>query len=84
MSGFPPEQNATLDPLEVAILRRLGLHGDTVHEAADHLGVSDRTVQYALHSARVKLQARTTPHAVAEAIRRGLLMLAMCAERLAG
>ena len=49
-------------------------HGVGEEGAADILGVSVRTVRETLLAARRRLQARDTTHAVAEALRRSLIV----------
>ncbi|MBT9386653.1 LuxR family transcriptional regulator [Pseudooceanicola sp. CBS1P-1] len=74
----------SLDPSDVArdyydlSLRErdvLGLTADgmQVQQIADNLGIADRTVAHHLGQARQKLFARTTSHAIAIALRAGLI-----------
>lgn len=48
-------------------------HGMTSRMAADALGIAVETVRENLKAARYRLRAKNTTHAVAEAIRRGLI-----------
>jgi DNA-binding CsgD family transcriptional regulator len=56
-----------LTPAETRVLRRLA-HGLTAPQAADALGVSYNTVKKQVRTARAKLRANTTTHAVAIAV----------------
>lgn len=63
---------APLSPRETASLRLLS-EGLSVEEIAARLGVGPPTVKTFLARAAKKLRARTREHAVAIAIRRGLI-----------
>ena len=62
--------------LSVAELRALACmsHGLGARGAADVLGVSEATVRAHLTQARRRLRAKDTTHAVAEALRRSLIV----------
>jgi DNA-binding CsgD family transcriptional regulator len=47
--------------------------GHPLHEVAAQVGYSERTIKNALHGAVVKLGARSRAHAVAIAVREGLI-----------
>jgi DNA-binding CsgD family transcriptional regulator len=61
-----------LSPMEILTLKYAS-RGLKAPEIADALGKSYQTVKTQLESARLKLNAKTTTQAVAEAIRRGLI-----------
>jgi len=67
-----PNRTCDLTPPEVMALR-LASHGLTAAMIADERGVSEQTVRTQLANARVKLAAKTTTHAVAVAMRHGLI-----------
>ncbi|WP_171182278.1 LuxR family transcriptional regulator [Ruegeria sp. HKCCD8929] len=62
----------TLSNREVEILQWVAA-GKTQHDIGDILSISHRTVEVHLRSSREKLNALTTPQAVARAIRTGLI-----------
>lgn len=61
-----------LTPRETQVLR-LVADGWTAQEIADQLGISDNTVRHYREGVLAKLGVQSQAHAVAEAIRRGLL-----------
>lgn len=61
-----------LDYYELSALRCLA-HGLTPRMAAEALGVTPDTVRSHLVTARIKLSAKNSTHAVAAAIRAGLI-----------
>lgn len=65
------------DPLPLTEAETLALttaaRGLRWRESAELLGVAPDTVRWALVRARQKLRAKNTTHAVAEALRRGLI-----------
>ena len=67
-----PTYTAPRDPQYVAVLRLLS-HGQDTKGAATALGISPRTVEGHLRRARAELSADTTVHAVAEALRQGII-----------
>jgi len=62
----------SLSPREIECLLHAA-KGGTSKEIARGLAISARTVEQYLLSARLKLGARTLPHAVAMAVSRGLV-----------
>lgn len=64
----------TLSPREVDALTYLGL-GYNRAQAADTLSISEHTLRVYIESARTKLKAQNTTHAVARALAQGLLIL---------
>ena len=70
----PPEAEAlpTLSPRESDALVQLAL-GKSRPQAADALGISEHTLRVYIESARLKLGARNTIHAVAKGVSLGLL-----------
>lgn len=66
------ERRFQLTPPELRVLTCLS-HGMTYAMTADALGVGRRTVISQRETAVLKLRAKTTTHAVAQAIRRGLI-----------
>lgn len=69
---LPPTQ--ALSPRETDVLTYLAL-GYSRAQAADHLRISEHTVRVYIESARVKLTAHNTTHAVARALILGLLVV---------
>lgn len=67
-----PTQPTQLTPRELELLARLAL-GDTIPEAAAATFMSPATAKAHTLRIRDRLQARNTTHAVAIAIRTGLL-----------
>ena len=61
-----------LSDTELRILTRLAC-GDTCEQISDHLYLSERTVKRKVQSAIAKMDANNRTHAVANAIRRGLI-----------
>lgn len=59
-------------PRYLVILQALA-RGRTITGAADELGISLNTARTHMHKARAELEAKTTPQAVAIAIRQGLI-----------
>jgi DNA-binding CsgD family transcriptional regulator len=75
INGYPsrPNQGTTpLRPHEARLLIALS-HGLTSHEAAVVLGVPVETLKSQLKVVRRKLAAKTTPHAIARALRLRLI-----------
>lgn len=68
------DQPNLLEQDEREVLRKLA-GGLSVHEAADVLNISYRTAKRLTFSARVKLNAASNTQAVAEAVRRGFIVL---------
>lgn len=68
----PPLRGDPLDSRELDVLRLLA-NGSQQEEVGPTLKISSRTVAAILKSCRVKLEARTTYHAVAMAVRHGLI-----------
>ena len=67
-----PDTVSPLHPREVEVLRLVAEGHDTV-EIARKLNYSERTVKNVIHQITQRLGLRNRPHAVAYAIRRGLL-----------
>lgn len=63
---------APLSPRQDAVLLRLA-SGDTPEEVAAELDIAVGTVHKTMGNARVKLEAKTTAHAIAIAYQRGIL-----------
>ena len=63
---------AALSPREADTLRMLAL-GHSRAQAAHALAISERTLRAYVDSARVKLGATNTTHAVAQAVATGLI-----------
>ncbi|GAA1214652.1 response regulator transcription factor [Kitasatospora nipponensis] len=61
-----------LDPREIEVLR-LVAEGRETREIADELAYSERTVKNVLHDVTSRLQLRNRAHAVAYALREGLI-----------
>jgi DNA-binding CsgD family transcriptional regulator len=74
-------RNAEPDPglsaRQRAILRLVS-HGQTLHQAAEHLGIGYKTAAEHAERAEKKLGAKNLPHAVAEAIRRYVVIGLAC------
>ena len=68
-------QSIPMDPLTERQIQVLTLiaEGKTVEEIAAALFLSAHTIRTHVRNIRVSLHARSTPHAVAKAIRAGLL-----------
>lgn len=66
------ERRFRLTPPELRVLTCIS-HGMTYEMAANTLGVSRNTVISQRETAVLKLRAKTTTHAVAQAIRQGLI-----------
>jgi DNA-binding CsgD family transcriptional regulator len=80
-SARQEEPDPGLSPRQRAVLRLVSL-GLSLHETADHLGIAYGTAQEHAERAAKKLGAKSLPHAVAEALRRyvviGIGMSAAC------
>lgn len=72
--GRQPENNQTLSPREVDALTLLAM-GYGRAQVADTLSISEHTLRVYIESARFKLGAMNTTHAVARAISRGLIVI---------
>ena len=70
--GFCSTPSLNLAPSEIRAIQ-LAAAGLTVQEAADHAGISPESQKAQLTLARQKLGAKNTAHAVAIAIRAGIL-----------
>ena len=64
----------SLSPRETDALTLLA-SGRTRAQAADYLGISENTLRVYIESARFKLNATNTIHAVANAMSRGLICI---------
>lgn len=69
-----PEAARTLSPREVDVMTYLAM-GYSRAQAADKLGVSESTLRVYIESARFKLGALNTTHAVARAMNQGLIVV---------
>ena len=69
--GMPPRRLDLTEPERYALLWTS--HGLTTAMTADMMGLSPETVNDHLERARLKLAAKNTTHAVANAYRRGLI-----------
>jgi DNA-binding CsgD family transcriptional regulator len=67
-----PDPREQLTEREAQVLTALA-HGMDSHEAGTLLGIRPETVRALTGNARRALRAKTTPHAVAEALRQGLI-----------
>jgi|SRR5690348_660677 DNA-binding NarL/FixJ family response regulator len=65
-------QPATPSPRELELLALIA-DGFSDTEIADALSLSPKTIRRRVHMIHVKLRARSRPHAVAIALRRGLI-----------
>ena len=72
--GRKPEQQQALSPREVDAMTLLAM-GYTRAQVADTLSISENTLRVYIESARFKLGAVNTTHAVARAISRGLIVV---------
>ena len=70
--GIDTQRDKQLSPREAACLRWKA-HGKSDSEIADILGVAVSTIRFHLENARTRLDAMNTTHAVALAIRAGLI-----------
>ena len=66
-------QPIPLSDKERSVLLAMGDGGFTRQEAADALGMSVETVKEHLRSARFKMGARNTTHAIVRAVRAGII-----------
>lgn len=73
MAPLQPQQKVDLSPRERDVLSLLAT-GAGRPEAADRLGISEHTLRAYIDTARLKLGAMNTTHAVAAALMRGLIM----------
>jgi DNA-binding CsgD family transcriptional regulator len=69
-----PDQSRALSPREVDTMTLLAM-GYSRAKAADTLSISEHTVRVYIESARFKLGALNTTHAVARAMSRGLIVI---------
>ena len=69
---FSSPGRGDLTPAELRVVAAMS-HGLTAEMAADLLGVATETVKTHLKAARVRLRAKNTAHAVANALRQGLI-----------
>lgn len=72
--GRAPEQAQTLSPREVDAMTFLAM-GYSRAQVADTLSISEHTLRVYIESARFKLGAMNTTHAVARALSRGLIVI---------
>ncbi|WP_085792690.1 helix-turn-helix transcriptional regulator [Roseivivax jejudonensis] len=72
--GRRPQEAAALSPREVEALTLLAL-GHNRAQVADTLSISEHTLRVYIESARHKLGAINTTHAVARALQRGAIVL---------
>lgn len=72
-----------LSTRQQAVLR-LVAQGYTLHQVGEHLGIGYKTVQEHAERAREKLGAKTLPHAVAEALRRYVVISYVASAACAG
>ncbi len=72
--GRTPEPAPTLSPREVEAMTMLAI-GYSRAQAADTLSISEHTLRVYVESARFKLGAMNTTHAVARALSRGLIVV---------
>ncbi|PWR01355.1 LuxR family transcriptional regulator [Meridianimarinicoccus roseus] len=73
-NGTDVQKSASLSPREVDTLRLLAM-GYSRAQAADCLCISEHTLRVYIESARFKLAAQNTTHAVAKAIAHGLIVI---------
>lgn len=76
------EPDPGLSSRQRAVLRLVS-HGMTLHEAGEHLGIGYKTVAEHAGRAARKLKAKNLPHAVAEALRRYVVITWLAAMTLA-
>ena len=69
-----PESARTLSPREIDVMTALAL-GQSRAQAAESLGISESTLRVYVESARHKLGALNTTHAVARAVNLGLIVV---------
>lgn len=72
--GRVPEQGQSLSPREVEAMTLIAV-GYSRAQAADTLSISEHTLRVYIESARFKLGAMNTTHAVAKALSRGLIVV---------
>lgn len=72
--GRVPEQGQSLSPREVEAMTLIAV-GYSRAQAADALSISEHTLRVYIESARFKLGAMNTTHAVAKALSRGLIVV---------
>ena len=72
--GSDDTETPSLSPRETDALTMLAL-GYSRAQAADSLSISEHTLRVYIESARFKLTAMNTTHAVAKALTRGLLVV---------
>lgn len=72
--GRSPPQAQALSPREVDVLTLLAM-GYSRAQVANSLSISEHTLRAYIESARLKLGAQNTTHAVARAISRGLIVV---------
>jgi DNA-binding CsgD family transcriptional regulator len=72
--GRTPPPSMALSPREVDALTLLGI-GYSRAQVANSLSISEHTLRAYIESARLKLGAQNTTHAVARAISRGLILV---------
>lgn len=70
--GFPNPGSRDLTPSELRVIEAMS-HGLTADQAGDLLGVAPETVKSQLKAARFRLRGKNTAHAVANALRQGLI-----------
>lgn len=73
-AGRLPEQGQALSPREVEAMTLLAV-GYSRAQVADTLSISEHTLRVYIESARFKLGAMNTTHAVARALSRGLIVV---------
>ena len=69
-----PDQNQALSPREVDAMTLLAM-GYSRAQTAETLSISEHTLRVYIESARFKLGALNTTHAVARAMSRGLIVV---------
>lgn len=72
--GRQPEQQSSLSPREIDAMTLLAL-GYSRAQVANSLSISEHTLRVYIESARFKLGAMNTTHAVARALSRGLIVV---------
>ena len=72
--GRTPEQSPTLSPREIEAMTLLAI-GYSRAQAAETLSISEHTLRVYVESARFKLGAMNTTHAVARALSRGIIVV---------
>lgn len=70
--GFPTPGSRDLTPAELRVVEAMS-QGLTAEMAGDLLGVAAETVRSQLKAARFRLRGKNTTHAVANALRLGLI-----------